>query len=104
MDRFEPRIRKLLRAVPTMPATVITERVGWPCGIRTLSGRVAERRPAYLPPDPGEDLFAGWWQLVAGLGAVPRDVGFWDRKGGIGRWRGRRMGLTRQESRTSDHK
>jgi transposase len=31
---------------------VIAERVGWPFGIRTLSGRVAELRPAYLPPDP----------------------------------------------------
>ena len=35
-----------------MPATVIAERVGWPYSIRTLSGRVAELRPAYLPPDP----------------------------------------------------
>jgi transposase len=52
VDAFESRIRELLRAVPTMPATVIAERVGWPYGIRTLSGRVAELRPAYLPPDP----------------------------------------------------
>jgi hypothetical protein len=35
-----------------MPATVIAERIGWPHSIRTLSGRVAELRPAYLPPDP----------------------------------------------------
>ena len=51
-DGFEPRIRELLRAVPTMPATVIAERVGWSHGIRTLSRRVAELRPLYLPPDP----------------------------------------------------
>ena len=38
-------------AFPRMPATVIAERVGWPYSIRTLSGRVAELRPAYLPPD-----------------------------------------------------
>jgi transposase len=35
-----------------MPATVIAERIGWPHGMRTLSGRVAELRPFYLPPDP----------------------------------------------------
>jgi len=51
-DVFEPRIRELLQSVPTMPATVIAERIGWPHGMRTLSGRVAELRPIYLPPDP----------------------------------------------------
>ena len=51
-DAFEPRIRELLRAYPSMPATVIGERIGWPYSIRTLSERVAELRPLYLPPDP----------------------------------------------------
>jgi transposase len=150
-DVFEPRIRELLAAFPAMPATVIAERIGWPYSIRTLSGRVAELRPAYLPPDPvsrtvyaaGEiaqcdfwfppvtlpvgfgqvrrpaqlpvltmvcgysrwlagvliptraaaDLFAGWWQLLSGLGAVPR-VLVWDGEGAIGRWRAGRPELT----------
>jgi transposase len=35
-----------------MPATVIAERIGWTRSIRTLSARVAEFRPVYLPPDP----------------------------------------------------
>ncbi len=52
VDAFEPRVRELLREYPTMPATVIAERIGWPYSIRTLSGRVAEWRPAYVPPDP----------------------------------------------------
>lgn len=52
VDVVEPRIRELLQACPTMPATVIAERVGWTRSIRVLSGRVAELRPAYLPPDP----------------------------------------------------
>jgi transposase len=51
-DAFEPRIRELLAAFPAMPATVIAERIGWPYSIRTLSGKVAGLRPAYLPPDP----------------------------------------------------
>lgn len=52
VDEVEPRIRELLAAVPTMPATVIAERIGWTRSIRTLSGRVSQLRPAYLPPDP----------------------------------------------------
>src|SRR5919198_246915 len=52
VDAVEPRIRELLQAYPRMPATVIAERIGWTRSIRTRSGRVAELRPAYLPPDP----------------------------------------------------
>jgi len=51
-DAAEPRIRELLQACPTMPATVIAERIAWRYSIRTLSTRVAELRPVYLPPDP----------------------------------------------------
>jgi transposase len=51
-DGFEPRIRELLRAYPSMPASVIAERIGWPFSDRTLRTRVAELRPVYLPPDP----------------------------------------------------
>jgi transposase len=151
VDAVESRIRELLKAYPTMPATVIAERIGWARSIRVLSARVAELRPAYLPPDPasrtsyepGEiaqcdlwfapinlpvgfgqtrkptqlpvltmvtgysrwlsatliptrsaaDLFAGWWQLIAALGAVPR-VLVWDGEGAIGRWRGGKVELT----------
>ena len=151
VDEVEPRIRELLRAYPTMPATVIAERIEWDRSVRVLRGRVAELRPAYLPPDPasrtayepGEiaqcdfwfppvmlpvgcgqvrkptqlpvltmvcgysrwlaallipsrtaaDLFAGWWQLISGLGAVPR-VLVWDGEGAIGRWRAGRAELT----------
>jgi transposase len=151
VDVVEPRIRELLKAYPSIPATVIAERIGWERSIRVLRDRVAELRPAYLPPDPasrtayaaGEiaqcdlwfppimlpvgcgqvrkptqlpvltmvcgysrwlaalliptraaaDLFAGWWQLIAALGAVPR-VLVWDGEGAIGRWRAGRVELT----------
>ncbi|HTR71786.1 MAG TPA: IS21 family transposase [Mycobacteriales bacterium] len=52
VDPFEPAIRELLRAVPTMPSTVIAERIGWDRGITVLKDRVQVLRPAYLPPDP----------------------------------------------------
>ncbi|MDT5409063.1 MAG: hypothetical protein QOG14_1283, partial [Mycobacterium sp.] len=119
--------------------------------IRTLSQRVRELRPVYLPPDPAsrttyiageiaqcdfwfpdvvvpvgygqvrtatalpvltmvcgysrwasavliptrtvEDLYAGWWQHVSVLGAVPR-VLVWDGEGAVGRWRARQPELT----------
>jgi transposase len=52
VDEVEPRIRELLQAYPTMPATVIAERVGWHRGLTVFKERVAELRPVYLPPDP----------------------------------------------------
>jgi transposase len=52
VDAAEPRIRELLAAWPTMPATVIAERVGWTRSLTVLKDRVRELRPVYLPPDP----------------------------------------------------
>jgi len=46
-----------------------------------------------VPTRTAADLFAGWWQLIAGLGAVPR-VLVWDGEGAIGRWRAGRPELT----------
>jgi len=151
VDAAEPRIRELLRAYPTMPATVIADRIGWDRGLTVLKDRVRELRPVYLPPDPAsrtsyvageiaqcdfwfppvrlpvgfgqvrtakqlpvltmvtgysrwlagvlvpsraaEDLFAGWWQLIERLAAVPRAL-VWDGEGAIGRWRAGRPELT----------
>ena len=46
-----------------------------------------------IPSRQAEDLFAGWWQLIAALGAVPRAL-VWDGEGAIGRWRAGRPELT----------
>jgi transposase len=54
VNEVEPAIRELLREVPTMPATVIAERIGWSRGITVLRDRVAELRPLFLPPDPAQ--------------------------------------------------
>lgn len=52
LDVVEPDIRRLLRATPHMPATVVAERIGWERGLTILRERVRELRPLYLPPDP----------------------------------------------------
>jgi transposase len=52
VDAVEPRIRELLQTWPTMPATVIAERIGWNRGLTVLKDRIRELRPVYLPPDP----------------------------------------------------
>lgn len=153
VDGFEPRIRQLLKDIPTMPATVIAERVGWDRGMTVLTARVRELRPVYLPPDPSsrtaysagdiaqndfwfpdirlpvgfgqfrtakqlpvltmvsaysrmlfavlvptrtaEDLYAGWWQHIFRLGAVPRTL-VWDGEGAVGEYAGGRNKLTRE--------
>ncbi len=51
-DAFDARIRELLLAHPRMPSTVIADRVDWPYSPQTISARVSELRPLYLPPDP----------------------------------------------------
>src|SRR6266568_3831460 len=82
VDAAEPRIRELLQACPAMPATVIAERIGWDRSIRVLRDRVAELRPAYLPPDPASRTapVAGRAARADGrLPGVPRDPG---REGG----------------------
>jgi transposase len=48
-----------------------------------------------IPSRRAEDLFAGWWQLIATLGAVPRAL-VWDGEGAVGRWRAGRAELTKE--------
>jgi hypothetical protein len=48
-DAFEPRIQALLRAYPTMPASVIGERIRW--RTRTVAGNPGARQ--------------GWWEARA---------------------------------------
>ncbi len=52
VDVVEPQIRILLAQWPTMPATVIAERIGWDRSLTVLKDRVRELRPAFVLPDP----------------------------------------------------
>lgn len=55
-DEFESRVRVLLAEFPTMPATVIAERVGWSGSPSWFRKRVALLRPEYSPKDPADRL------------------------------------------------
>ena len=56
VDAVEPQIRALLQATPTMPATVIAERIGWTHSLTILKDRVRELRPLFAPPDPADRI------------------------------------------------
>ena len=133
---LEPQIRELLATWPTMPTTLIAERIGWNKSMRTLLDLVTELRLLYsnqpentsqvrylageiaqcglwfppvdisvgfgqtrparqlpvlimisgysrwlmatlIPSRHAKDLFAGLWELLTTLGAVPRVI-TWD--------------------------
>src|SRR3954451_6465164 len=52
VDAFEPQVRELLAGWPTMPATVIAERIGWPYSLTVLKDRVRLRRPVFVRRGP----------------------------------------------------
>ncbi|GAB3879514.1 IS21-like element ISMbo1 family transposase [Terrabacter terrigena] len=52
VDAVEAQVRELLASTPTMPATVIAQRIGWERSLTVLKDRVRVLRPLYLPPDP----------------------------------------------------
>lgn len=54
VDDYGPRIRALLAEFPSMPATVIAERIGWAHSSSVLRARVAELRPLFAPSDPAD--------------------------------------------------
>jgi transposase len=54
VEAVEPQIRALLADWPTMPATVIAERIGWDRSLTVLKKRVGLLRPLFVPPDPAQ--------------------------------------------------
>lgn len=56
VDAYETEIRKLLRAHPRMPATVIAQRIGFPHSLTVLKDRLRIIRPEYAGIDPADRL------------------------------------------------
>jgi transposase len=54
VDTVDGELRELLREFPSMPATVIAERIAWTHGMTVLKERVRELRPLFVPPDPAQ--------------------------------------------------
>lgn len=54
--QIEPAVRTVLSAYPTMPASVIAERVGWTGGHSWFGENVARIRPEYVLADPCDRL------------------------------------------------
>ncbi len=53
---YELRVRSLLEEYPTMPTTVIAERVGWQGSSSWFRQNIQRMRPEYAPEDPGDRL------------------------------------------------
>ena len=53
-DPFEGHVRALLAEFPTMPASVIAERVGWPGSASWFRKKIARVRVEYAPKDPAD--------------------------------------------------
>ncbi|HET7523901.1 MAG TPA: IS21 family transposase [Acidimicrobiales bacterium] len=64
VDAVEPQVRALLAEHPTMPATVIAERIGWTRSLTILKDRVRELRPLFAPLDPADRLEYGPGELA----------------------------------------
>jgi transposase len=54
VDAVEPQIRALLAEWPSMPTTVIAERVGWQRSMTVFKDRVRKLRPLFVAPDPAQ--------------------------------------------------
>ena len=52
----EPLVRELLRGTPSMPVTVIAERIGWSGSVTNLRRYVRAIRADYAPVDPADRL------------------------------------------------
>ena len=53
---YEDAVRRLLKETPTMPSTVIAERIGWTGSVRWLRAHVAKIRPEMRPADPADRI------------------------------------------------
>jgi O-antigen/teichoic acid export membrane protein len=69
-------------------------RSAWQLPVLTMiSGYSHWLSAVLIPTRKAEDLFPGWWELLAQLGSVPRLL-TWDSEAAIGRWQGGKEEIT----------
>jgi hypothetical protein len=56
-EQYEPRVRELLGDVPSMPATVLAQRVGWTGSASHFREKVAAIKSQLCVADPADRLF-----------------------------------------------
>jgi len=74
-DVFEADVRRLLKATPSMPATVVAERVGWTGSSSWFRKKVAQLRPEFAPKDPADRItYRAGDQAQCDLWFPPADI------------------------------
>lgn len=74
-DSFEAEVRALLSQTPSMPSTVIAERIGWTGSASWFRKRVALIRPEYVPADPADRIaYSPGDQAQCDLWFPPADI------------------------------
>jgi len=82
-DAFEDDVRRLLKATPAMPTSVIAERVGWTGSGSWFRKKVAQLRPEFAPKDPADRIsYRAGDQAQCDLWFPPVDVPLGDGRVG----------------------
>ena len=55
-DDVEADVRRLLTTTPSMPATVVAERVGWRGSSSWFRKKIAQLKPEFAPKDPADRI------------------------------------------------
>ena len=74
-DGFEADVRRLLTATPSMPATVVAERVGWTGSSSWFRKKVAQLKSEFAPKDPADRItYRAGDQAQCDLWFPPTDI------------------------------
>jgi hypothetical protein len=82
-DEYEHDVRRLLQATPSMPASVIAERVGWTGSSSWFRKKVAQLKPEFAPKDPADRItYRAGDQAQCDLWFPPAEIPLGDGRSG----------------------